>query len=133
MSTESSTAAEAIVIVFDGPPAHQSGRFVEVEDASGASINAGEWKDRGNGLWELRIEAPKPRSLTPDERGARMVKILDALAAGVDSDTTVCTRVWEAWSYGTMGPDDFTPLAEDPDSLQNLADALVKAFPELLP
>jgi hypothetical protein len=30
-------------------------RFVEVEDPSGASICAGEWIDRGNGLWALRI------------------------------------------------------------------------------
>lgn len=44
-----------IDIVFDGPPAHESGRFVEVEDASGKSINVGEWIDRGNGLWALRL------------------------------------------------------------------------------
>jgi hypothetical protein len=31
-------------------------RFVEVEDASGASICAGEWIDRGNWLWALRFE-----------------------------------------------------------------------------
>ncbi|TEA78679.1 DUF551 domain-containing protein [Allopusillimonas ginsengisoli] len=24
----------------------------------------------------------------------------------------VCTRVWEAWSYGTMGPDDFVEASE---------------------
>jgi hypothetical protein len=52
-------------VVFDGPPAHESGRFVEVENADGYSINVGEWIDRGNGLWSLRVpylapEAPKP-------------------------------------------------------------------------
>ena len=44
-----------IDVVFDGPPSHESGRFVEVEDPSGASIGVGEWIDRGNGLWALRI------------------------------------------------------------------------------
>lgn len=47
-----------IDIVFDGPPGHESGRFIEVEDAAGKSIRFGEWIDRGNGLWALRI----PRS-----------------------------------------------------------------------
>lgn len=44
-----------IDIVFDGPPSRESGRFVEVEDTQGRSFNAGEWIDRGNGLWALRI------------------------------------------------------------------------------
>lgn len=44
-----------IDIVFDGPPSHESGRFVEVENMVGASICIGEWIDRGNGLWALRI------------------------------------------------------------------------------
>ena len=47
---------EYIDIVFDGPPAHESGRFVEVEDPSGASVRVGEWIDRGDGYWVLRIQ-----------------------------------------------------------------------------
>ena len=35
-----------IDIVFDGPPSHESGRFVEVEDADGKSISIGEWVTR---------------------------------------------------------------------------------------
>jgi hypothetical protein len=42
-------------IVFDGPPSHESGRFVEVEDETGHSVNAGEWRERRDGLWELVI------------------------------------------------------------------------------
>jgi energy-coupling factor transporter ATP-binding protein EcfA2 len=48
-------APRFIDVVFDGPPGHESGRFVEVEDESGASVSVGEWVDRGNGLWALRI------------------------------------------------------------------------------
>lgn len=47
--------AETIDIVFDGPPSHSSGRFVEVEDASGKSIRVGEWIARPDGLWALRL------------------------------------------------------------------------------
>lgn len=44
-----------IDILFDGPPAHESGRFIEVEDQAGASIKFGQWIDRGDGYWVLRI------------------------------------------------------------------------------
>lgn len=46
---------EFIDILFDGPPSHESGRFVEVEDENGCSINAGEWIDCKDGYWRLRI------------------------------------------------------------------------------
>lgn len=52
-----------IDIVFDGPPSHESGRFVESEDENGHGINAGEWIDRGNGLWALRISRPSKDDL----------------------------------------------------------------------
>jgi len=46
-----------IRIVFDGPPSHEAGRFVEVENEHGESIKVGEWVKREDGLWELRLEA----------------------------------------------------------------------------
>ncbi len=42
-------------VVFDGPPSHESGRFVEVENLEGFSVGAGEWINRGNGFWALRL------------------------------------------------------------------------------
>ena len=45
----------AINVIFDGPPGPESGRFVEVETDDGHSINAGEWIERPDGLWALRI------------------------------------------------------------------------------
>lgn len=48
---------EQIDIVFDSPPGPKSGRFVEVEDGSGKSIKFGEWIERTDGLWALRIPA----------------------------------------------------------------------------
>ena len=52
---------KTIDIVFDGPPSHESGRFVEVEDDSGKSIGVGEWVERDDGLWALRL--PDHRAL----------------------------------------------------------------------
>jgi hypothetical protein len=52
----------ALHIIFDGPPAPDGPRFVEVEDDAGKSINAGEWSKRADGYWVLkcdRIAAPK--------------------------------------------------------------------------
>lgn len=50
-------APPIIYVVFDGPPGPESGRFVECEDVDGKSISVGEWRERPDGLWELRIEA----------------------------------------------------------------------------
>jgi hypothetical protein len=51
---------QPINIVFDGPPSHESGRFVEVETLNGESINAGEWTKREDGLWSLTITSLPP-------------------------------------------------------------------------
>ncbi|KKL07799.1 hypothetical protein LCGC14_2582410 [marine sediment metagenome] len=45
---------EPINIIFDGPPGHESGRFVEVETDDGKSTNVGEWIQKGE-YWVLRI------------------------------------------------------------------------------
>jgi len=60
-----------IDIVFDGPPGPVCGRFVEVELPDGRSCNVGEWIDRKNGLWALRIPRAHPapdagRDATPE-------------------------------------------------------------------
>ena len=50
---------EEINIVFDGPPGPTAGRFVEVENAKGESICAGEWMRRDDGYWVLQIVLPR--------------------------------------------------------------------------
>ena len=42
-------------IDIDGPPGPEAGRFVDVEDANGNSICVGEWIERKDGKWVLRI------------------------------------------------------------------------------
>lgn len=47
--------SQAINIIFDGPPGPEAGRFIEVETDDGKSVNAGEWIERDDGTWALRI------------------------------------------------------------------------------
>jgi hypothetical protein len=64
-----------IDIVFDGPPGPNPGRFVEVENESGESICAGEWIDRGDGMWVLRVQVAVAPDQTVVSRGALQVAI----------------------------------------------------------
>jgi hypothetical protein len=52
--------------------------------------------------------------------------LTDIIAAGL-RDTYHCTRVWSAWSYGTMRPGDFSPVDES-DTPAELADAVLAAL-----
>ena len=47
----------AINIIFDGPPGPEGPRFIEVETDDGRSIRVGEWQQRKDGNWGLRIVA----------------------------------------------------------------------------
>ena len=47
--------SQPLNVVFDGPPDHVSGRFVECETDDGKSVSAGEWIKRDDDLWSLRI------------------------------------------------------------------------------
>jgi hypothetical protein len=43
-----------LFVVFDGPPSHESGRFVELQDAEQRGVGGvAEWTDRGDGYWTL--------------------------------------------------------------------------------
>jgi hypothetical protein len=57
-----------IDILFDGPPAQQMPRLIEVEDAHGRSINVGKWIERADGRWvrrprcHVRVRCESPRN-----------------------------------------------------------------------
>ena len=72
-----------IDIVFDGPPSHESGRFVEVEEC-GKSINFGDWVQRPDGYWVLRFAAWEGNVLPETELQAIAAKLRDVEA---DRDT----------------------------------------------
>lgn len=46
----------AIDVVFDGPCGPEGPRFIEAEDSTGASVRVGQWVDRGDGTWALRLD-----------------------------------------------------------------------------
>ena len=56
-----------IRVVFDGPPSHESGRFIEVETLDGKGINFGEW-EHDEKYWYLKIPVGrKPTPATAEE------------------------------------------------------------------
>ena len=59
--------------------------------------------------------------ITEELRQAVCESVAEALGEAFD-----CTRVWSAWGYGTMGPDDFSLVAEDDNRLAEIADAAIK-------
>lgn len=54
-------------------------------------------------------------------------KAMDAAAEAL-GDAYDCTRVWNAWSYGTMGPGDFSPVADDASRVAEIVDAVIAAL-----
>lgn len=67
------------------------------------------------------LEAQQAEPAVPlSMREALFESIAEALGEAYD-----CTRVWPAWSYGTMGPDDFTQVAEQADRVNEIVDAVL--------
>ena len=49
---------------------------------------------------------------------------IEAVKAELDSQEAMhCTRVWEAWRYGTMTEEDFVNVSEDDECVQALVAA----------
>lgn len=53
--------------------------------------------------------------------------VIEAVA-GALGDAYDCGRTWAAWGVGTMGPDDFSLVAEDDDRVAEIADAAMAAL-----
>ena len=69
-------AQEPLYVIFDGPPSHESGRFVEVENERGESVKVGEWRRLPDGLWSLGPLYAAPVAQTADARDAQILKLL---------------------------------------------------------
>lgn len=54
-------------------------------------------------------------------------KIIEVLKNRLD-DALFCTRVWEAWSYGTMTEDDFENISDESieDIANDIMDIIIK-------
>jgi len=77
--------------------------------------------------WGHPAALPAPEhvggSINDEQRETVRAAVAEALG-----DTYDCTRVWEAWQVGTMGPDDFVLVAEDDDRVAEIADAAIEAI-----
>ena len=54
-----------IDIMFDAPPGPEPGRFIEVEDAKGNGVRVGDWIERDDGTWALRITCEEYARVLP--------------------------------------------------------------------
>ena len=61
--------------------------------------------------------------LTEEDRKPYFDKAVEVL-----QDHLTCTRVWSAWSYGTMSQDDFWLAAEDDNIVSDTAKMLIDFF-----
>lgn len=91
LSDQEKWNTQYIDIVFDGPPSHKAGRFVEVENDKGSGVSAGEWMQRTDGYWVLRI--PIVHESASDElktllqnTGDRIADILEQKVRGQQID-----------------------------------------------
>lgn len=84
MTEPNDDAIDVVDVVFDGPPSHVCGRFVECENLSGASVGVGEWIDRGNGMWALRIDthAAEVRRLREERDAGKRIEARAIMKAG---------------------------------------------------
>ena len=76
-------------IVFDGPPDPEAGRFVEVENADGSGVKLGNWVERGDGHWALRVTREDIEEVLGGAAGAiteaqRLQELLTAEPTGVE-------------------------------------------------
>lgn len=56
------------------------------------------------------------------------VEQIDEAIRGALGDAYDCISVWEAWSYGTMGPDDFSLVAEDASRVSEIREAVLSVI-----
>lgn len=109
-----------IDIVFDGPPGNESGRFIEIENSTGASITLGTWLQRGD-YFVLRIT---PEAFERAIRGAQAIpatgtrpKLESVRSNAVSSAPVARDSVPEPFTMaeGTFGGelDEYSPGAQD--------------------
>jgi hypothetical protein len=89
-----------IAIRFDGPPSHESGRFIEVE-RDGASISFGKWKQDGDDwLLELTEVAKMEQTLNELRKLTHTAEFIGGhLPIGADLSTPqeVLTLLSQSW------------------------------------
>ena len=69
------------------------------------------------------FEPKPPATITPEQAEKADEAIREALGDAYD-----CMRVWCAWGVGTMGPDDFWPVADSDERVAEIRNAVLQAL-----
>lgn len=81
-----SGSGDYVDVLFDGPPGPVAGRFVDTVDPDGRSVSGGEWIDRGDGYWALRMPLhagdDTPTEAVPASYVAGVGKVIKAAGGG---------------------------------------------------
>ena len=73
--------------------------------------------------------ATEPQETTSPAAEAQLEAVTSAIEKVLDGqDALHCTRVWEAWGYGTMSEEDFSPIANDAEAVHEIASAVLEAL-----
>lgn len=77
------------------------------------------WRDMQIAAQAARIEQLTAESVNEELREAVRASLGEALD---------CTRVWSAWSYGTMSESDFVQVADDDERVEEIVYAVVEVI-----
>lgn len=75
------------------------------------------------------LDATEPQETTTPAAKSQLEAVTNAIEKVLDGQGALhCTRVWEAWGYGTMSEDDFSPVADDAEAVHEIASAVLEAL-----
>ena len=95
----------------------------EAVDFNGWRIVRWKVKESSFPLGTKFYTAPPAPSVPDEVPDAVIDAVADAIGGAYD-----CLRVWSAWEYGTMGPDDFLPVTDDADRVAEIARAALSSW-----
>ena len=75
------------------------------------------------------LDATEPQETTTPAAKSQLEAVTNAIEKVLDGQGALhCTRVWEAWGYGTMSEDDFSPVTNDAEAVNEIASAVLEAL-----
>jgi len=89
------------------------------------------WAFDSDDMRAARLEAAQLVLAQGEPAAMSRNALIDIIRQGL-SCTYHCSRVWMAWSVGTMSEDDFSPVDES-DTPEDFADAILARFPAAAP
>lgn len=117
-------ALDGTVIVSLYPTVTPAADLVTLESAGKALQHLSAHNGPGRSAEAFNMLEPATADqLTPEQYEKARDAVVEALGDAYD-----CTRVWSAWSVGTMGPGDFSSVAHDDDRLNEITRAALHAI-----